>query len=65
MKINNFEALNLNVNGNKQQLSNKTISKFFLVIYSTEDFYYFQACSEMVMPFCFDGVADMFEKAAW
>jgi hypothetical protein len=29
MKINNFEALNLNVNGNKQQLSNKTISKFF------------------------------------
>lgn len=25
----------------------------------------YQACTEMVMPMCFDGVNDMFEKAAW
>ncbi|XP_059079280.1 lysosomal Pro-X carboxypeptidase-like [Tigriopus californicus] len=25
----------------------------------------YQACTEMVMPFCFDGKADMFEKADW
>ena len=25
----------------------------------------YQACTEMVMPMCFDGVNDMFEKSAW
>lgn len=29
------------------------------------DMWDYQACSEMVMPFCFDGVADMFEKSLW
>lgn len=25
----------------------------------------YQACSEMVMPFCYDGVNDMFEASKW
>lgn len=25
----------------------------------------YQACTEMVMPFCYDGTNDMFEKSAW
>ena len=25
----------------------------------------FQACTEMVMPFCYDGINDMFEPAPW
>ena len=25
----------------------------------------YQACSEMVMPFCYDGVNDMFESQGW
>jgi len=29
------------------------------------DMWNYQACSEMVMPFCFDGVNDMFEAAKW
>jgi lysosomal Pro-X carboxypeptidase len=29
------------------------------------DMWDYQACSEMVMPMCFDGKNDMFEKAAW
>jgi len=29
------------------------------------DMWSYQACSEMVMPFCYDGVNDMFEKAEW
>ena len=29
------------------------------------DMWSYQACTEMVMPFCYDGSNDMFEKAAW
>eukprot|EP00088_Acartia_fossae_P010430 TRINITY_DN1519_c1_g1_i1.p1 TRINITY_DN1519_c1_g1~~TRINITY_DN1519_c1_g1_i1.p1 ORF type:complete len:492 (-),score=107.05 TRINITY_DN1519_c1_g1_i1:823-2298(-) len=29
------------------------------------DIWDYQACSEMVMPFCFDGINDMFEAAKW
>jgi len=29
------------------------------------DMWDYQACTEMIMPMCFDGVADMFEKAPW
>ncbi|XP_023323387.1 lysosomal Pro-X carboxypeptidase [Eurytemora carolleeae] len=29
------------------------------------DMWYYQACSEMVMPFCYDGVNDMFESKGW
>ena len=29
------------------------------------DMWDYQACTEMIMPMCFDGVADMFEKAEW
>jgi len=29
------------------------------------DMWDYQACTEMVMPFCFDGVKDMFEASAW
>ena len=25
----------------------------------------YQACTEMVMPFCYDGINDMFEKSDW
>ena len=29
------------------------------------DMWDYQACTEMVMPMCFDGTNDMFEKADW
>ena len=29
------------------------------------DMWSYQACTEMVMPFCYDGANDMFEKADW
>ena len=29
------------------------------------DMWTYQACTEMVMPFCYDGSNDMFEKSAW
>ena len=29
------------------------------------DMWDYQACTEMVMPFCYDGVNDMFEKSKW
>ena len=29
------------------------------------DMWDYQACTEMVMPMCFDGVNDMFENAPW
>jgi len=29
------------------------------------DMWDYQACTEMIMPMCFDGIADMFEKAPW
>ena len=29
------------------------------------DMWSYQACSEMVMPFCYDGVNDMFESQGW
>lgn len=29
------------------------------------DMWYYQACSEMVMPFCYDGINDMFEVQKW
>ena len=29
------------------------------------DMWYYQACSEMVMPFCYDGINDMFEVQQW
>jgi len=29
------------------------------------DMWTYQACTEMVMPFCYDGTNDMFEKSAW
>jgi len=29
------------------------------------DMWSYQACSEMVMPFCYDGTNDMFEKTPW
>lgn len=29
------------------------------------DMWGYQACSEMVMPFCYDGINDMFEPAKW
>lgn len=29
------------------------------------DMWYYQACSEMVMPFCNDGVSDMFQPKPW
>jgi len=29
------------------------------------DMWSYQACTEMVMPFCYDGVNDMFETATW
>merc|ERR1719481_2228787 len=29
------------------------------------DMWSYQACTEMVMPFCYDGINDMFESATW